>query len=123
MLRADRAADGERDDDEGEPSEDGLLAVLGAPAPGTRCDVPCGGGFHGCSIRRGRCPSIGAARRLRVWLATPFPWTRYQGSSLVSSRMRSRGGGSGGAGSPAAACRSALSMRASSSAGSNGLTM
>src|SRR4051794_33351691 len=139
-LRADRAADGKRRDDECDPSEDGDLAVPGAPATSSRRDVPValhcpssGSGLHRQRIDRRRGRFGAAGWRPVVWLSAPScarvrPWSpplarRYQGSFLVSSRNRSRGGGSGRAGGSAVAWRSARSMRASSSSGSNGLPM
>src|SRR6266576_6028436 len=84
LLRPDRPADGERGDDEGEPSKDGFLAVLGAPAPCTRGDVSrashypsCIRGLHGRSIRPRDPRAGGGDWRLWVWLSEP-PCERVQ---------------------------------------------
>ena len=57
LLRADGVADREGDDDEREPSEDGGLAVPGAPVSGARGEVPLG---HCGPPRR----TFGSPRRL-----------------------------------------------------------
>ena len=87
-FRARGPAEDQCGDHERQPSEDGGLAVPGAPAPGPRCDVPCG--FHATpeSLRCGS-RAHGGARRPRVWLsARPASWP--SGAAARRPRRASR---------------------------------
>jgi hypothetical protein len=60
LLRADRAADERRDDHEGQPAEDRLLAVPRAPEPGARGEVAFLHHVPSCEV--GGCCEVGGAR-------------------------------------------------------------